>query len=88
MIRTCPLKATGSSRCGTAVPQTVGLLRGDTLVRHGVLGVVPTSRPQRGTPSLHGARNEAAADITHALLKSQSILYRGPSFSRTPTRTG
>src|SRR5271157_4399622 len=25
-------------------------LGGDTLVRHGVLGVVPTPRPQRGTP--------------------------------------
>ena len=48
-IRTCPLKASGSSRCGIAVPHTTGLFRGDTLVRHDVLGVVPAPRPQRGT---------------------------------------
>ena len=35
------------NRCPSHDP---GRLRGDTLVRHGVLGVVPTSRPQRGTP--------------------------------------
>ena len=33
-----------------AVPRTTRSFRGDTLVRHGVLGVVPTPRPQRGTP--------------------------------------
>jgi hypothetical protein len=33
-----------------AVPHTTRSLRGDTLVRHGVLSVVPTPRPQRGTP--------------------------------------
>jgi hypothetical protein len=33
-----------------AVPHTTGSVRGDTLVRHDVLGVVPTPRPQRGTP--------------------------------------
>ena len=33
-----------------AVPHTTWSFRGDTLVRHGVLGVVPTPRPQRGTP--------------------------------------
>jgi hypothetical protein len=33
-----------------AVPHTTGSFRGNTLVRHGVLGVVPTPRPQRGTP--------------------------------------
>ncbi len=33
-----------------AVPHTTRSFRGDTLVRHGVLGVVPTPRPQRGTP--------------------------------------
>ena len=49
-IRTCTLKASGSSRCGIAVPHTTGWFRGDTLVRHGVLGVVPTPRPQRGAP--------------------------------------
>ena len=49
-IRTCTLNASGSSRCGIAVPHTTGLSRGDTLLRHGVLGVVPTPRPQRGTP--------------------------------------
>ena len=32
-----------------AVPHTTGSFRGDTLARHGVLGVVPTPRPQRGT---------------------------------------
>ena len=42
--------APGSSRCGIAVPLTTRSLRGDTLVRHGVLSVVPTPRPQRGTP--------------------------------------
>jgi hypothetical protein len=42
--------ASGSSRCGTAVPLTTGSFRGDTLVRYGVLGVVLTPRPQRGTP--------------------------------------
>ena len=49
-IRTCTSNASGSSRCGIAVPHTTGWFRGDTLVRHGVLGVVPTPRPQRGTP--------------------------------------
>ena len=49
-IRTCTLNASGSSRCGIAVPHTTRSFRGDTLVRHGVLGVVPTPRPQRGTP--------------------------------------
>ena len=49
-IRACTLNAPGSSRCGIAVPHTTGWFRGDTLVRHGVLGVVPTPRPQRGTP--------------------------------------
>ncbi len=33
-----------------AVPHTTGSFRGDTLVRRGVLGVVPTPRPQRGAP--------------------------------------
>ena len=33
-----------------AVPHTTGSFRGDTLVRLDVLGVVPTPRPQRGTP--------------------------------------
>src|SRR5271155_619609 len=42
--------ASGSSRCGIAVPHTTRSFRGNTLVRHGVLGVVPTPRPQRGTP--------------------------------------
>jgi len=46
-----PVKeASGSSRCGIAVPHTTRSFRGDTPVRHGVLGVVPTPRPQRGTP--------------------------------------
>jgi hypothetical protein len=49
-IRTCPLKASGSSRCGIAVPRTTGPFRGDTRVRHDVLGVVPTPGPQRGAP--------------------------------------
>jgi len=49
-IRTCTLNASGSSRCGIAVPHTTRSFRGDTLVRHSVLGVVPTPRPQRGTP--------------------------------------
>ena len=49
-IRTCTLNASGSSRCGIAVPHTTGWFRGDTLVRHDVFGVVPTLRPQRGTP--------------------------------------
>jgi len=49
-IRACTLNAPGSSRCGIAVPHTTGWFRGDTLVRHGVLSVVPTPRPQRGTP--------------------------------------
>ena len=44
------VNAPGSSRCGIAVPHTTGSFRGDTLVRHGVLGVVPTPRPQRGPP--------------------------------------
>ena len=35
------------NRCPSHDP---GRLRGDTLVRHGVLGVVPTPGPQRGTP--------------------------------------
>ena len=33
-----------------AVPHTTRSFRGDTPVRHGVLGVVPTPRPQRGIP--------------------------------------
>jgi len=49
-IRACTLNAPGSSHCGIAVPHTTGWFRGDTLVRHGILGVVPTPRPQRGTP--------------------------------------
>jgi len=49
-IRTCALNASGSSRWGIAVPHTTGWFRGDTLVRHEVLSVVPTRRPQRGTP--------------------------------------
>jgi len=49
-IRTCTLNASGSSRCGIAVPHTTRWFRGDTLMRHEALGVVPTPRPQRGTP--------------------------------------
>src|SRR5271157_3873672 len=49
-IRACTLNAPGSSHCGIAVPHTTGWFRGDTLVRHSILGVVPTPRPQRGTP--------------------------------------
>src|SRR5271157_5512278 len=49
-IQACTLNAPGSSHCGIAVPHTTGWFRGDTLVRHGILGVVPTPRPQRGTP--------------------------------------
>src|SRR5271165_3741150 len=49
-ILACTLNAPGSSHCGIAVPHTTGGFRGDTLVRHSVLGVVPTPRPQRGTP--------------------------------------
>ncbi len=49
-IRACTSNAPGSSRCGIAVPHTTGGFRGDTLVRCDVLGVVPTPRPQRGTP--------------------------------------
>ena len=49
-IRACTSNAPGSSRCGIAVPHTTGWFRGDTLVRRDVLGVVPTPRPQRGTP--------------------------------------
>src|SRR5271166_6770169 len=49
-IRTCTLNASGSSRCGIAVPHTTSWFRGDTLMRHDVLGVVPTPRPQRGPP--------------------------------------
>ena len=46
-----PVKeASGSSRCGFAVPHTTRSFRGDTLVRLGVLGVVPTPCPQRGAP--------------------------------------
>ena len=46
-----PVKeASGSSRCGFAVPHTTRSFRRHTLVRLGVLGVVPTPRPQRGTP--------------------------------------
>ncbi len=33
-----------------AVPRTSGSFRGDTLVRRGVLSVVPTCHPQRGAP--------------------------------------
>ena len=33
-----------------AVPHMTRSFRGDTLTRHGVLGVVPTPRPQRGAP--------------------------------------
>src|SRR3974377_1020590 len=40
-IRACTLNAPGSSHCGIAVPHTTGWFRGDTLVRHGILGVVP-----------------------------------------------
>jgi hypothetical protein len=42
--------APGSSRCGVAVPHTIRSFRGDTLVRHGVLSVVPTPCPQCGAP--------------------------------------
>ncbi len=42
--------ASGSSRCGIAVPHTTGSFSGDTRVRHEVLGVVPTPRTQRGAP--------------------------------------
>jgi len=49
-IRACTSNAPGSSRCGIAVPHTTGWFRGDTRVRRDVLGVVPTPRPQRGTP--------------------------------------
>ncbi len=46
-----PVKeASGSSRCGFAVPHTTRSFRGDTLVRLVVLGVVPTPCPQRGAP--------------------------------------
>src|ERR1017187_7090004 len=44
------VNAPGSSRCGIAVHHTTRSFCGDTLMRHGVLGVVPTPRPQRGTP--------------------------------------
>ena len=40
------------------VPHTIRSSRGDTPMRHGVLGVVPTLRPRRdpAPPSPHGAR--------------------------------
>jgi hypothetical protein len=48
--------ASGSSHRGIAVPHTTESSRGDTLMRHDVLGVVPAPRPQRAPPSLHGVR--------------------------------
>ena len=63
-IRTCTLNASGSSRCGIAVPHTTGWFRGDTLMRHDVLGVVPTPRPQRGTPFAPRVR-EAVPPLQH-----------------------
>ena len=49
-IRACTLMHPVRHVVDIAVPHTTGSFRGDTLVRHGVLGVVPTPRPQRGTP--------------------------------------
>jgi len=55
-IRTCALNASGSSRRGFAVPHTIRRFRGDTLARHGVLGVVPTPVHDMAPPSLPGVR--------------------------------
>jgi len=46
------VKHRGSCVCQFASSRIVGtrLFRGDMLMRYGVLGVVPTPRPQRGTP--------------------------------------
>ena len=63
-IRACTLNAPGSSRYGIAVPHTTGSHRGDTLVRHGVLGVVPTPRHNAVPPSLHGVR-KAVPPLQH-----------------------
>ena len=47
----CPAPAQRLSlRPGIAVLHTSGSFRGDTLMRHSVLGVVPAPPPQRGTP--------------------------------------
>jgi hypothetical protein len=43
------VKCTRLVRLWVAVPHTIGLFHGDTRLRHGVLSVVPTPRPQRGS---------------------------------------
>src|SRR3974377_491775 len=61
----CTLNPPGSSHCGIAVPHTTGWFRGDTLVRHGILGVVPTPRPQRGTPFAPTGSGRAVPPLQH-----------------------
>ena len=64
-IRSMPVEeASGSSRWGIAVLHTTELFRGDTPVRHGVLGVVPLPAHNAAPPSLHGVR-KAVPPIRH-----------------------
>ena len=64
-IRTCALNASGSSRCGIAVPHTTRWFRGDTLVRHGVLGVVPTPPSTTRHPLRSTGSGRAVPPLQH-----------------------
>ena len=70
-------EASGSSRWGIAVLHTTELFRGDTPVRHGVLGVVPLPAHNAAPPSLHGVR-KAVPPIRH--------YYRGRATPCHPSR--
>ena len=70
-----------SSRCEIAVQHKSRSFRGDTLVRHGALGVIPTPQPQRGTPfAPRGpeARSPTSTNsgLNHTRLISLSTLRR------------
>ena len=65
LIRACTSNAPGSSRCGIAVPHTTVWFRGDTLVRHDVLGVVPTPRPQPRHPLRSTGSGRAVPPLQH-----------------------
>jgi hypothetical protein len=80
LIRTCPIKASGSSRCGFAVPRTTHPLCGDTLG-----GSMPSAWFRRlvhnaAPPSLHGVWEGPFPRFLATTRRSDSLPLLSPHF--------
>ena len=69
-----------------AVPHTTGSFRADTLVRHGVLGVVPTPRPQRGALFARWGRGGPFPRFITTMGRCDSLPSISPPAGRLPPR--